>query len=144
MTARCAASRRSWSRWALSRPCDRQAYKKAIRFPSANSNWNGRISMTPFLQRVLVTALIIFGIWIATFFGLRTFHAYREVREHRPPPPFRNERSETNVQLIEDWMTVPFIAKMYYVPPQVIFDALNIPFEGNKEKSLKQLNEKYF
>ena len=100
--------------------------------------------MTPFLQRVLVTALIIFGIWIATFFGLRTFHAYREVREHRPPPPFRNERSETNVQLIEDWMTVPFIAKMYHVPPQVIFDALNIPFEGNKEKSLKQLNEKYF
>lgn len=100
--------------------------------------------MTPFLQRVLVSALIIFGIWIAAFFGLRTFHAYREVREHRPPPPFKNEQFETNVQLIEDWMTVPFIAKMYHVPAQVIFDALNIPFEGNNEKSLKQLDEKYF
>ena len=100
--------------------------------------------MTPFLQRVLVSALIIFGIWIATFFGLRTFHAYREVREHHPPPPFKNEQAETDVQLIEDWMTIPFIARMYHIPPPVIFDALNIPFEGNKEKSLKQLNEKYF
>ena len=100
--------------------------------------------MTPFLQRVLVSALIIFGIWIAAFFGLRTFHAYREVREHRPPPPFSNEQSETNVQLIEDWMTVPFVSKMYHVPPQIIFEALNIPFEGNKERSIKQLSEKYF
>ncbi len=100
--------------------------------------------MSPFLQRVLVSALIIFGIWIAAFFGLRTFHAYREVRDHRPPPPFKNEQSETNVQLIEDWMTVPFIAKMYHVPARVIFDALNIPVDGNKEKSLKQLDEKFF
>jgi hypothetical protein len=99
--------------------------------------------MTPFLQRVLVSALIIFGIWIAAFFGLRTFHAYREVSEHRPPP-FKNEHSETDVQLIEDWMTVPFVAKMYHISPHVIFDALHIPSEGNKEKSLKQLGEKYF
>jgi len=100
--------------------------------------------MTPFLQRVLVSALIIFGIWIAAFFGLRTFHSSREVREHHPPPPFTTERSETNVQLIEDWMTVPFIAKMYHVSPHIIFEALNIPAEDNKEKSLKQLDEKYF
>ena len=101
--------------------------------------------MTPFLQRVLVTALIIFGIWIAAFFGLQTFHAFIEVREHRPPhPPFNNEQPETDVQLIEDWMTVPFIGKMYHVPPIVIFDALGISFEGNEEKSLKQINEKYF
>ena len=100
--------------------------------------------MTPFLQRVLVSALIIFGIWIAAFFGLRTFHAYKEVREHHPPPAFRVEQPETNVQLIEDWMTIPFIAKMYHVSPHIIFYALKIPFEGSEEKSLKQLNEKYF
>lgn len=101
--------------------------------------------MTPFLQRVLVTALILFGIWLAAFFGLQTFHAFKEIRERRPPShPFKNERPESDVQLIEDWMTVPFIAKMYHVPPPVIFDALGIPFEDNKEKSLKQINEKYF
>ncbi len=100
--------------------------------------------MTPFLQRVLIAAMIIFGIWIAAFFGLRTFHSYREVRDHHPPPPFKNETSETNVQLIEDWMTIPFIAKMYHVPPPVIFESLNIPSEGNHEKSIKQLNDKYY
>jgi hypothetical protein len=33
---------------------------------------------------------------------------------------------------------------MDHVSPHIIFDALKIPFEGNEEKSLKQLNEKYF
>jgi hypothetical protein len=40
-------------------------------------------------------------------------------------------------------MTIPFIARIYRVHPPVIFDALSIPFEGNQEKSLKQLNDKY-
>lgn len=100
--------------------------------------------MSPFLQRVLISAFIIFGIWIAAFFGLRTIHAYREVRDHRPPPPFMNETPEADVQLIEDWMTIPFIAKMYHVHPRILFDALGIPGEGNQEKNLKQINEKYF
>jgi hypothetical protein len=101
--------------------------------------------MTPFLQRVLVSALIIFGIWIAAFFGLRTFHSFREVREHRPPPPpFKTEQPETNVNLIEDWMTIPFIGKMYHIHPEILFEALGIPGEANKEKSIKQISEKYF
>jgi hypothetical protein len=101
--------------------------------------------MSSFLQRILVSALIIFGIWIAAFFGLRTFHAYREVREHRPlPPPFKTEQPETDVNLIEDWMTIPFIARMYRIRPPLLFEALSIPDENNKEKSLKQINEKYF
>jgi hypothetical protein len=101
--------------------------------------------MSPFLQRVMVSALIIFGVWIAAFFGLRTVHSYREVRDHRPPPPpFKTEQPETNVDLIEDWMTIPFIARMYHIHPGVLFEALRIPGEANREKSLKQLNEKYF
>jgi hypothetical protein len=105
----------------------------------------GLSRMTPFLQRVLVSALIIFGIWIAAFFGLRTFHAYREVREHRPaPPPFKTGQPEKDVNLIEDWMTIPFVARMYHIHPAVLFEALSIPGESNKDKSLKQINDKYF
>jgi hypothetical protein len=101
--------------------------------------------MTPFLQRVIVSALIIFGIWIAAFFGMRTFHAYSEVREHRPPPPpLRTEQPETDVELIQDWMTIPFIARMYNIHPAILFEALNIPGQANREKSLKQINERYF
>jgi hypothetical protein len=74
---------------------------------------------------------------------LRTARAFRRFGGHPPPPPFAPEQVETDVSLIRDWMTVPFIAKMYHVPARVIFKALDIPEHKNKEKSLKQLNEEY-
>jgi hypothetical protein len=95
-------------------------------------------------QRNFVTGLIIIGLMIVIFFGLRTVRAFREFHGHRPPPPFATRHVETDVSLIRDWMTIPFIAQMYQVPPPVLFDALEIPEHGNREKSLKQLNEKYY
>lgn len=100
--------------------------------------------MTPSRQRALITALIILGALIIGVFGLRTVRAFREFRGHRPPPPFTTEQAETDVELIRDWMTIPFIAKMYHVPPPVIFNALDIPWNKNQDKSLKQLNEEYY
>ena len=99
--------------------------------------------MTPFRQRVLVTTLIIFGVVIVGFFGLRTLHAFREFRGHRPPP-FDNRPAETDVGLIRDWMTIPFISRMYRVPLPILYEALDISPHDNKDKSLKQLNEEYF
>ena len=95
-------------------------------------------------QRNFVIGLIIIGLMIVGFFGLRTARAFRQFHGHRPPPPFATEHIETDVSLIRDWMTVPFISRMYHVPPPVLFDALEIPEHGNKEKSLKQLNEEYY
>jgi hypothetical protein len=95
-------------------------------------------------QRVLTITLIAIGIVIVGFFGLRTVRAFREFRDHRPPPPFATEHIETDVNLIRDWMTVPFVSKMYHVRPHILFDSLGIPEGRNKEKSLKQLNEEYF
>lgn len=95
-------------------------------------------------QRNFVVGLIIIGLMIIGFFGLRTVRAFRQFRGHRPPPPFSTEHVETDVTLIRDWMTVPFISRMYHVPPPMLFEALGIPEEGNQEKSLKQLNQKYY
>lgn len=95
-------------------------------------------------QRALVISLILIGLIIVGIFGLRTIRAFREFGGHRPPPPFATEHIETDVSLIRDWMTIPFIAKMYHVPSRVIFKALDIPEHKNKEKSLKQLNEEYY
>ncbi|SRR6266498_366327 len=94
-------------------------------------------------QRTLVVGLILLGLVVVVFFGLRTVRAFRQFHGHRPPPPF-NEHVETDVELIRDWMTIPFIAKMYHVPPPVLFDSLGIRELGNKQKSLKQLNEEYY
>lgn len=99
-------------------------------------------------QRTLILLLIGLGLLSVGFFGLRTLYAFREFRGHRPPPPFAAEQSqdaETDVELIRDWMTIPFVARMYNVPPPVLYKALQIPRnQSNEEKSLQQLNEQYF
>ena len=101
--------------------------------------------MTPTRQRALITGFIIFGIVIVGFFGLRTFSAFRKFRGHRPPPlpPAESQQIETDVDLIRDWMTIPYISRTYHVPRKMLFDALGIPPRGNEEKSLAQLNEEY-
>ena len=105
--------------------------------------------MTPSRLRTLIFVLIFIGGLIVGFFGLRTLSAFREFGGHRPPPApsvadAEHEQIETDVNLIREWMTIPFISKMYHVPPNVLFDALGIPANKNREKSLKRLNREYF
>jgi hypothetical protein len=101
--------------------------------------------MTPARQRALVIGLIVIGVLIVGFFGLRTLRAFREFRGHRPPRPFDSDRPrQTDVELIRDWMTIPFIEHTYGVSPRIIFDALEIHPRGNQDKSIKQLNDEYF
>jgi len=97
-------------------------------------------------QRILIIiGLILLGVLIVGFFGLRAFHAFRHLRGsgfgpgHSPPPPI-----ETDVELIRDWMTIPSISKMYHVPPSVLFEAISVPPDGNLKKSLKDINTKYY
>lgn len=92
-------------------------------------------------QRTLVIGLIIVGILFTAFFGMRAFHAFRKFNGHRPPP---HGKVETDVELIRDWMTIPFISRTYQIPPEVIFEALKIPPQKDREKSLKELNEEYY
>ena len=95
-------------------------------------------------QRNFVSGLIILGVIIVLFFGLRTARAFRQFRGHHPPHPFSTEQVETDVSLIRDWMTIPFIGRTYHIPPPILFEALGIPEKGNQEKSLKQLNNEYY
>ena len=102
--------------------------------------------MTSSRQRAVIIGLIVFGMIIVGFFGLRTLHAFREFRGHRPPPPSAPDAGqiETDVELIRDWMTIPYISRTYRVPAKKLYEALEIPRKGNDEKSLAQLNEQYF
>ena len=92
-------------------------------------------------QRALVLGLIVLGVVIVGFFGLRTVRAFRKFHGHHPPS---RGHIETDVQKIQDWMTIPFIARMYRVPEPVLFEAVGIPEQGNGKKSLKELNTTYF
>lgn len=94
-------------------------------------------------QRILVISLIIIGVIFSIFFGIRVFHSFKNFdgQGRRPPPP---GKIETDVELIRGWMTIPFIAELYHVPEPVIFDAVNIPPEGNREKSIKDLAQDFY
>ena len=92
-------------------------------------------------QRGLMIGLIILGVLFTGFFGMRAFRAFRKFDGHRPPP---HGEVETDVELIRDWMTIPFISRTYQVPPEIIFEALNIPPQKERDKNLKVLNEEYY
>ena len=89
----------------------------------------------------MVIGLILLGLVFTFFFGIRAFHAFKKFDGHRPPPP---GKVETDVELIRDWMTVSFIAKMYHVHEKDIYDALEISPLGNHDKSLRDLNRDYY
>lgn len=94
-------------------------------------------------QRVLLVVFTILGCLLIVFFGLRVLHAFRKFGGPPPPPHARGE-IETDVERIRNWMTVPFIARMYGVPEDLLFDALGISPEGNRKRSLEDLDELYF
>lgn len=96
-------------------------------------------------QRNFINGLIIMlGLIIIVFFGLRTVRAFRQFHGHRPPPHFNDQPAETDVTLIRDWMTLPYISMTYRLPPNLLYETLNIPPKGNERKSLKRLNDEYY
>jgi hypothetical protein len=102
--------------------------------------------MTPTRQRMFIFGLIVLGILFAGYFGMRSLHAFREFRGHRPPPlpAAESQMIETDPELIRAWMTIPYISITYDLHPKVLFEALDIPPQGNEEKSLEELNEEYY
>jgi len=103
--------------------------------------------MTPARQRALMFILIALGLVIVGFFGLQTLRAFREFRGHRPPPfapAADDQKAETNVELIRDWMTIGYISHTYHTRPRLLYDALGIPARDNEKKSLKELNDEFF
>ncbi len=101
--------------------------------------------MTPAKQRLVIIGLIALGIVFAGFFGVRALREIRHIQNggfgpsHPPPQP-----SETDVELIRDWMTIPYIARTYGVSDRMLFKEIDIPEKGHQEKNLKELNEEFY
>lgn len=96
-------------------------------------------------NRLIIGALILIGGVIVVFFGLRAVHALRHLHGHGPlqgkPPP----ANQTDVTLIREWMTVPYIAHLYNVPPEVVWRSLDIKeTEKDRRRSLDSLNNIYY
>jgi len=85
--------------------------------------------------------LIGVGVIIILLFGFRLAHI---IRRGALPPHLQPMAASTDVTLIRDWMTVPYIARTYGLPDRALFEALNIPEKENRKKSLAEINEEYF
>lgn len=88
-------------------------------------------------EKILTTGLIVAGIILIVFFGLRAVRSFLRIQFTRLEP------GVTNVEQIRGWMTVPYIAHAYHVPSEYIFEQIDIPLRGNEKKSLRRLNQEY-
>lgn len=98
---------------------------------------NDSMPASPKINR-WVWALIISGIVLTAFFGFRTVRAFAQVQLTGLKP------GTTDVGAIRGWMNIPYIAKVYGVPQDYLYQQLNLPTSGNNEKSLAELNQEYF
>ena len=74
------------------------------------------------------TMLVIFALVVTVtgLFAVRTVRRAIYWRQHRDEP-------------IRPWMTVPYVAHSYRVPPQVLYEALGIPHRPGDHRPLKQI-----
>lgn len=88
-------------------------------------------------ERILTISLIALGLILVAFFGLRAVRSYIRIQQTGLQP------GVTDVEAIRGWMTIPYIATAYEVPEGYIFEQIDIPQEGNQDKSLGRLNREY-
>lgn len=89
-------------------------------------------------RKLWVGVLIGLGTLLILLFGFRLAGELRRLKHPHPPA------AASDVSLIRDWMTVPYIAHTYCVPPSALFDALGIPEKENRERSLAEIDQQYF
>lgn len=88
-------------------------------------------------ERIVFILMIVVGIGLSGFFGLRTVKSY--VRLQR----MGLDVGASHVEHIRGWMTIPYIAKAFQTPQAYLFKQLGIPQEGYQKHSLVELNEAY-
>ncbi|MDD2922976.1 MAG: hypothetical protein PHQ36_11895 [Anaerolineales bacterium] len=94
-------------------------------------------------QKILTFIFIVIGAAAMIFFGMRAIRSVMRMRGAGPfgkPPP----ADQTDIALIRDWMTVPYVARMYNVPPDALFKSLGLADRENRKKSLKELNDEFY
>jgi len=89
-------------------------------------------------ERIIIVGLIIIGLLLVIFFGMRAVRSYIRLQQTGLEP------GVTDVEAIRGWMTIPYIAAAYGVPEAYLFEQLDIPQAGNQDKSLGRLNREYY
>lgn len=70
-------------------------------------------------QQLLLLSGLLIALAITVFFGIRAFHRFS-----RPP----------SNDPVREWMSIPYIAHAYRVPPPVVLEALGLPADTPPSK----------
>jgi hypothetical protein len=87
---------------------------------------------------VIFSVLLLLGVALTLLFALRTARSFRDFRDARGRPPHEALGD------IAPWMTVPYVAAVYGVPPDFLFTQLGIPADGNERVPLRILERQHF
>ena len=79
-------------------------------------------------DRKIMLVLLIAGILLSAFFGLRAVHSFAHLRQDGFHP------GNPDVNTIRGWMTVPYIARVYRVSPDYLYQQIGVPATGNDGK----------
>jgi len=92
-------------------------------------------------MQILAIVLVVIGLGLVIFFGLRSVRSFREMQYIREQGL---DLGTAEIDAIRPWMTIRFVAVAYGVPQEYLFAELGIPFEHrNSNDSLAHLNRKY-
>lgn len=81
--------------------------------------------------------IVILGVGLILFFGLRALHAIRRMPPIPPHPPEPIEAEDG----IRPWMNLKYVAKVYGVPPEYLVAYLTLEKTPEKaHRSLEELN----
>jgi len=82
-------------------------------------------------RRILLLLLCIVAVVVVFFFAGKMFLKFTH---SRPPVP-----RQTNVELIQEWMTLPYVSRTYGVPFKDLREGLKLSPNENERESIKDL-----
>lgn len=92
-------------------------------------------------RRFLAVALVVLGLGITVFFGIRAVRSFQQMRYIHEQGL---DRGTASVEAIRPWMTIRFVAVAYAVPEEYLYSQLQIPFDRrNADSPLGELNREY-
>ncbi len=88
----------------------------------------------------MLISIVILGILLVLIFGWRAVSSFRHLRS----APMRPLPDAGEIEKIRGWMTIPYVAKLYNIPEEYLWEQVGISPEGNEAKSLAELTVEYY
>ena len=88
--------------------------------------------------QILVVILLIAGLGLVVFFGVRSVRSFRQLQYIQEQGLFT---ATSSPDAVRSWMNIRFVATAYAIPEEYLFAELDLPLELRRsDDSLAQLN----